>query len=449
VTAIADALNAALQHYQAGRLHEAELLYRQVLQAQPEHPDALHALGVIAYDVGQYEPAVTYIKKALETNPNVAEFHNHIGAAYRAQGRLEEATAHYQRALALMPQYAEAYNNLGNVLQERGLWKDAMDCFRRAVTLKPDYAQAHFSHAMTRLLFGNFSEGWSEYEWRWGITVLKLEGQALPQPLWDGSKISGRTILLHAEQGLGDTIQFIRYVPLVAKLGAQVIVQCQPELKSLLDRVEGMTCLKAKGEPLPAFDLQAPLLSLPLAFATTADTIPAHVPYLSAEPKLVAAWKRRLGAKRRALRVGLAWAGRQTHTNDRNRSCPLAIFAPLAGVRDVTFYSLQKGEAAREAAAPPEGMTLIDLAGALSDFAETAALISQLDLVISVDTAVAHLAGAMGRPVWTLLPFAPDWRWLLVREDSPWYPTMRLFRQNRLGDWPEVFTQVAEALKSF
>jgi hypothetical protein len=252
--------------------------------------------------------------------------------------------------------------------------------------------------------------------------------------------------LLHSEQGFGDTIQFIRYAPLLARQGARVVVECQPELRSLLRGVEGVQHLLAQGEPLPPFDLHAPLLSLPLAFGTRLGSIPAQVPYLKADPALAEAWRGKVAGDGRRLKIGLAWAGSPARKGDRQRSVSLSALAPLAAVKGADFYSLQKGPAAEQAKNPPPEMRLMDLTAELKDFADTAALIASLDLVISVDTAVAHLAGAMARPVWTLLEFVPAWRWLLDREDSPWYPTMRLFRQPSRGDWGSVVRRVAEAL---
>jgi hypothetical protein len=253
-------------------------------------------------------------------------------------------------------------------------------------------------------------------------------------------------MLVYSEQGIGDTIQFVRYAPLLARRGARVILQCQPELKPLFQSLEGVDCVLSTSEALPPFDVQAPLLSLPLALGTTLESIPAQVPYLKADPALAEAWRAKLAPAGRCLKVGLAWAGNPKHRNDRNRSMPLSVLAPLAGVGGVRFYSLQKGDAAGQAKGPPPGMDLVDLTQELNDFADTAAFVANLDLVISVDTAAVHLAGAMAKPVWTLLPFFSDWRWLLDREDSPWYPTMRLFRQRTRGEWGGVVERVVKEL---
>ncbi|MGD0390626.1 MAG: glycosyltransferase family 9 protein [Tepidisphaeraceae bacterium] len=258
--------------------------------------------------------------------------------------------------------------------------------------------------------------------------------------------MEGRTLLLHAEQGVGDAIQFIRYLPLVAQRGGKIIIECQTELQRLFQTTAGRCQIVARGQPLPAFDLHCPLLSLPRVFGTSLANVPNIVPYLHADAEDAGKWQHRLAEHASIVKVGLAWAGSPAHKNDRNRSIKLAGLAPLGQISGARFFSLQKGEAAAEAKTPPPGMQFVDWTEDLKDFADTAALIANLDLVIAVDTAVAHLAGAMNKPVWTLLPYVPDWRWLLQRHDSPWYPSMRLFRQPRIGDWDSVFAQVADAL---
>jgi hypothetical protein len=268
------------------------------------------------------------------------------------------------------------------------------------------------------------------------------------QPQWDGGDLAGRTIHLHAEQGFGDTIQFIRYVVPVAQRGGRIVVECQPELKRLVQMMPSVSHVVTTGEPLVDFDVHCPLLSLPLAFGTTLESIPSQVPYLQAGAEDVSKWSRRMAGGASPLKVGLAWSGNKLNRNNHNRSLALGALAALAAVQETTFYSLQKGEAAHEARNPPAGLDLVDWTDDLHDFADTAGLIANLDLVISVDTAIVHLAGAMGKPVWVLLPFAPDCRWLLEREDSPWYPTMRLFRQTSPGDWASVARRVTEALQS-
>ena len=292
---------------------------------------------------------------------------------------------------------------------------------------------------------GRFEQGWAGYEWRW---KCKEFGSLPPfqPPLWDGSFLDGRTILVHAEQGLGDTLQFIRYVPSLHQRGGRVILMCQPPLVRLLTRSPGIERLLAHGDPVPEFDVHTPLLSLPRLLGTTLESVPADVPYLEAEPQLVEAWRHRLGSYP-GFKVGIVWQGNPKFRLDRLRSIPLAQFAPLARVPGVHQFSLQKGPGAEQLAAVTDRFPVTDLGRRLDDFMDTAAVLKNLDLVISVDTAIAHLAGALGIPVWVALPFAPDWRWLMGREDSPWYPTMRLFRQTRPGQWEDVFHHIAEALQ--
>ena len=324
-----------------------------------------------------------------------------------------------------------------------------MASYQQAVRLKPDYAEAHWNQALARLQMGQFEQGWPGYEWRW---KCKEFGTLPPfrAPLWDGSPLDGRTILVHAEQGLGDTLQFIRYIPLVQKHGGRVIMMCQPPLCALLAHCPGIERLMPHGDAPPEIDLHVPLLSLPRLLGTTLENVPADGPYLDAEPDLVEAWRHRLGAYP-GLKIGIAWQGNPKFRLDRVRSLPLAQFAPLASVPGVHLLSLQKGLGREQLAAPERRFPVTDLGGQLDEttgaFMDTAAVMKNLDLVITSDTSIAHLAGALGVPVWVALNVVPDWRWLLDRDDSPWYPTMRLFRQTRLGHWEDVFHCMAEALR--
>jgi len=323
---------------------------------------------------------------------------------------------------------------------------EAIAACRQAIALNPDYAEFHFNLALSLLTSGDFQQGWEEYEWRWKCKEFPSPARDFAQPQWDGCPLEGRTLLLHTEQGHGDALQFIRYFPLVEQRGGKILIECYAELQRLFRTTAGRCQVVVRGQPLPAFDLHSPLLSLPRVFGTNLANIPNTVPYLRADPEDAGRWQRRLADDSALVKVGLAWAGRPTHTNDRNRSIKLARLAPLGQLPGVRFFSLQKGEVAAEAKTPPPGMELVDWTEELKDFAETAALIANLDLVVAVDTAVVHLAGAMGKPVWVLLPFGSDWRWLLERQDSPWYPSMRLFRQSRIGDWDSVIARVVEAL---
>ncbi len=476
---IDQAMQLAIQNHQAGRLAEAEKIYRQVLAEQPNRPDALHLLGVIAAQIGQTEAAIDLVQRAIAVNPAVAEYHNDLGnalrdkrqldeaaAAFRQalrlkpdyvvaqnnlgnvlsdQGLLDEGIALYRRALRLKPDYAGAYNNLGKALRDKGLFDEAIAALRHALRLKPDYAEAHHNLSLILLLKGDFAEGWPEHEWRLRLKSVSPTRGEFVQPRWDGSALDGRKICLHPEQGIGDTIQFVRYVPVVANRGGKVILQCQPALCRLFASLAGIENVVGAGEPPPDCDVHCPLLSLPLVFGTRMETIPAAIPYLKADGELSRHWAGRL-ADSAGKKTGIVWAGSAGYANDRGRSLDLSLLGPLANVQGVRLYSLQKGQAARQLSYPPRGMELADHTAQLNDFADTAALIANLDLVISVDTAVAHLAGALGKLVWVLLPYSPDWRWLLDREDSPWYPTMRLFRQKSLGNWTEVIERVAQAL---
>jgi FKBP-type peptidyl-prolyl cis-trans isomerase 2/predicted negative regulator of RcsB-dependent stress response len=431
-----------------GQQDEAIQSYQKAIELNPGFAPAYYNLGVAFHKKGQPDQAILCYQLATGFNPNYAEAYHNLGIVLKEKGKLDEATTCFEVALQSKPTYAGAYYNLGNILVAKGKFDEALSYYRKTIDLNPDYAEAHWNIALINLLFGNFDRGWKGYEWRW-----KLEGVSakrnFDQPLWDGSDIAGRTILLHAEQGLGDTIHFIRYAPLVAERGAKVIFECQKELVSLLEAVRGIYQVIERGAQLPEFDVHCPLLSLPLVFGTTLENIPSAVPYITINSSLIQKWQNKLLSDNSKLKIGLAWSGDMGMRDDQNRSCSLEIFSRLAGIDDITFYSLQKGEAAEQAKKPPEGMNLVDYTEEIYDFLDTAAFIENLDLVICVDTAVAHLAGAMGKPVWTLIPFVPDWRWMLDREDSPWYPTMKLFRQPDRGDWAPVIAKLSEELRTF
>ena len=328
-------------------------------------------------------------------------------------------------------------------MKDQGKLDEAVACYHRALELKPDYADAHLNLSLSSLLTGDFRRGWPEYQWRW--KTKRWQQRDRPQPLWDGQPLQGRTILLHAEQGLGDTIQFIRYAPLVKQAGATVLVECQQPLVRLLAGCRGVDALIGRGDDLPPYDVQAPLLSLPGIFRTSLQTIPVDVPYLFADPGLIAHWRGELGPIAGA-RIGIAWRGNPEHRNDRTRSLSLRCFESLAGLPGIRLLSLQKGAGAEQLQEARDHFPVTDLGSRLEDFMDTAAVLANLDLVIACDTAVAHLAGALGAAVWVALPFVPDWRWLLDRSDSPWYPTMRLFRQRTPGDWAGVFQEIKAEL---
>jgi tetratricopeptide (TPR) repeat protein len=430
-----------------GRLDEALASHDQALAIRPDYVEAICNRSIVLRDLGRLDEALASCDHALAITPDHAEALTSRGIVLRELGRLDEALADCDRALAIRPDFPEALNNRGIALQYLGRLDEALASYARAQAIRPDDAAAHCNEGLCRLLAGDFAAGWAKYEWRWRKQPGANEKREFAQPLWLGEQnISGKTVLLHAEQGHGDTIQFCRYATLLAERGARVVLEVQPALKSLLLGLAGVQQVVARGEKLPDFDFHCPLLSLPLACRTTLQT-PARVPYLTPTPGLVQSWRARLPATG-APRIGLAWSGNPQHQNDRNRSIVLNRLAPLLDFGG-TLVSLQKElrEDDRQwLAAHPEVRHFGD---DFSDFADTVALISLLDVVILVDTAVAHLAGAMGKPVWILLPAAGvDWRWLLERDDSPWYPSARLFRQRSMGDWDSVIDWIGNELRA-
>jgi tetratricopeptide (TPR) repeat protein len=434
-------LGAARQ--KKGDLNSAIADYRTAIQIDPGLADAHLNLGNALRDSKQPDLAVASYRAAIAVKSDFPEAANNLGVALTEMGQVDEAIVWLTKAAAIRPNYAQAYLGLGAAKEHKGLRDQAIADYRTAISIEPDLADAHYNLALSLLTQGAYDEGWEEHEWRWKTPAFEPRPE-FPQPTWDGSNGLG-TILLVAEQGFGDVIQFVRYARLVADRCRRVVLQCHPKLIPLLHDVKGLAGVIPTGAPLPDFDAHATMLSLPRIFGTRVDSIPATVPYLHPDPRRIAAWAAKIGRDDR-LKVGLAWAGNPKHKNDRNRSMPLTALAPLATIPGTGFYSLQIGPAAQQATSPPPGMSLIDYTPDLHDFSDTAALIAHLDLVISVDTAVVHVAGAMARPVWTMLPFMSDWRWLTQRSESPWYPSMRLFRQAVIGDWPGVVRQVADAL---
>jgi tetratricopeptide (TPR) repeat protein len=429
----------------AGRLDESIAASRQAIAINAGFAEAYNALGLALTAAKRLDEAIAVLGRAVEIEPEFVGAYNNLGAALYQARRLDEAIAAYRRALELEAGHPEVLSNLGLALCASGKNEEAIAAYREAIRLKGDYAEAHYYLGISLLLKGEFEEGWRENEYRWLIKDARSRPRKCNQPMWGGEDLNGRTILLDAEQGFGDVIQFARYVPEVAKRGGRVILMCYAELVRLLRGVEGVEQICSRNPP-PAFDVHCPLASLPGVMGTRLDSIPAEIPYLNADVAFSEAWGKKIGPRGDRKRVGLVWAGQPSHNRDMERSVLLSQFGPLASRGDVAFYSLQKGEAAGQASSPPAGMKLVDFSADLRDFSETAGLISQLDLVITVDTAVAHLAGAMGKPVWVLLAKLPDWRWMLDREDSPWYPTMRLFRQSVAGEWEDVMGRVAREL---
>jgi tetratricopeptide (TPR) repeat protein len=416
-------------------------------------PQELIEQGLSHHQAGRRAEAIDLLKRALALNPNSPDIHALIGHVLVEMDQLDQAIEHLQKAVALRPDFADAHANLSVALLRSGRPARAVDAARASLALR-DNPTARFNLGFALLLLGELRQGWREYLWRWRSPELNA-AHSNRQPQWDGSQLAGRTLLVHCEQGLGDTIQFVRYVPLIAarqsqtRQGGEIVLECQPSLKSLLANLPGAAAVIAKGETLPPCDLQCPMMTLPMLMDTTLQSIPADKPYLYADQTLAQQWQRRIATgcgSRTVSKVGLAWAGRPSHPDDHHRSIPLADLGSLAQVSGIRWFSLQKGPRATDAAAG--SFPLTDWTRDLADFADTAALIANLDLVLTVDTSLAHLAGALGKPVWVLLPYAPDWRWLLDRADSPWYPTMRLFRQATLNNWRDPIAAAALALSS-
>ena len=432
-----------------GRTSEALKSWDAALAADPNHAEALHGRGNALYRLKRLDAALADYERVLALRPDNIDVLNNRGGVLAELGRLDEAFKSYARASALGPGIPEILINMGHVCADRHQFDEALSHYAAAAALPALRAEAEWCASLVRLRLGQFVQGWRDYEWRWLQASWAPQRRNFAAPLWGGAlPIAGKTILLHAEQGFGDTLQFVRYAKLTAALGARVFLEVHAPLKPLLAGSEGAAEVIARGERLPPFDLHCPLMSLPLAFGTTLETVPAKVPYLRPPAERVAYWRARLG-ERQSPRVGFVWAGSATHKNNHNRSIPLARFTSLLAAFDIAFVSLQAEVDAAESAMLDRQQNVIQLGGKLRDFADTAAVVSTLDLVIAADTAVVHVAGALGKPVWILLPFCPDFRWLLGREDSPWYPTARLFRQPRFGDWDSVLARVQGELEAF
>ena len=430
------------------RHEEALDSYQQALKLKPDFVEALYNRGNALRELKRHLEALESYERVLKLKPDHADALNNRGIALYSLSRPEEALDSFEHALKIKPDYAEAFNNRGNALRDLKRHEEALENFATALRLKPDYANAHFNESLCSLLMGDFDLGWRKYEWRWKRGPLIKAFRNFEEPLWLGdAPLAGKTLLLHAEQGFGDTLQFCRYVPMAAAQGARVVLEVPPALRALCQTLVGVETLLATGETLPRFDFHAPLMSLPLAFGTRLDSIPANIPYLHVDPARVAAWHA-LPGQRNKPRVGLAWSGRPDHLKDHERSLPFALLDDLIE-EEVEFICLQKEFRSQDEPLVRQQTNMRIFSEQLTDFADTAALIETLDLVITVDTSVAHLAGALGKPVWILLPFAPDFRWLLDREDSPWYPSARLYRQPRLGQWPPVLAEVRQALAAY
>jgi tetratricopeptide (TPR) repeat protein len=423
-----------------GKLAEAVECFERALMLRPNQVEVWFGLGRALQDLGRLEEALARYERVVALQPQHAEAECQMGSILQLQERLAEATGRYERAIALKPTFAEAHYNLGHVFEMQGRFEESIASYERAVALKPEYANAAWNLTLVRLLRGDLRAGLAGYERRWGITVAPHD---LRQPQWTGQPLHGARILLHAEQGLGDTLQFLRYVPMVQAAGGSVVLGVQASLRRIALEIPGVTQVVVHGEAMPEVEWQCPLLSLPLVLGTTLETIPGQTPYLSVPEQALAKAAAREWPET-GLRVGLVWAGNGAHMRDRYRSMRLSEFASILQLEGIHFFSLQMGPEAEQSQHVTGAIT--DLGPVIEDMANTAALIANLDLVIAVDTSVAHMAGALGKPVWLLLPTWTDWRWLLDRADSPWYPEMRLFRQTTLGDWQPVVEQVRCAL---
>ena len=474
--------NLGLAHLELGQLPEAEKAFFEATRLQPANADYHNNLGVCRVRQNKHDEAIAAFQKAvgllpgristlmnlanafkhkkdfpqaircyeqvIQLRPDDAETLCSLGMAYSELGNRTQAAVHYRRAVELKPRFADARNNLGVALADLNELADAEVHLQEAVKLRPEHGETHRNLGIIQLMAGKFCEGWAEYEWRWRSNFADPHGKTCPR--WDGSPLAGRTLLLYPEQGLGDTLQFIRYAPLVKQTGGTVIFECPQILTALLHGLEGIDQLIPQGTQLPKVDVAAPLLSLPFLFGTTLETIPAPVPYIRPDPERLDRWRQAL-SRIGGYKVAIAWQGSPKYAGDRQRSIPLRCFVPLAGIPGVQLVSLQKGVGTEQLGPSARDFLPLDLGRQIDEdgqaFADSAAVIHLVDLVITSDTALAHLAGAMGIPVWLVLHFAGDWRWLRGRTDSPWYPTMRLFRQQTMGDWEELFERVGDALR--
>ncbi|MFC2140313.1 tetratricopeptide repeat protein [Candidatus Auribacterota bacterium] len=422
------------------KMSEAIAIFDQAIAIDPQFAEAYNSKGIALLKLGKFAEALAVFDRAIAIKPDYVEAYNNRGHVFRKKGDLEAALKSFDQALALKSDYVEGYNGRGITLQDQGRVDEALTTFETALSLDPKHAKAVCNSSFLLLSQGDFAEGWKRYEWRWKDPDF-CPKRKFKQPEWDGSELKGKKILVYSEQGMGDNMQFIRYIPLLKKKGAYVIVECPETLKHLFATITDIDNLITKEDKLPDFDLQIPLLSLPYILGTTLDNIPCQVPYIF-PPKTGP----EIETHPQLKNIGLVWAGEPRYENDLNRSIDIYLFKELFNLSEVNFFSLQYGKREDDINTLGDNFKIIDLSKKLSDFSVTAFLIDKMDLIISVDTAVAHLSGALGKPVWTLLPFASDWRWMLKRADSPWYPSMRLFRQPKVGDWKSVLKKVREEL---
>ena len=461
--------------YREGKAEEADIIFAEVLAKHPEHSEALHLQGVIALQCGRYDESIALLKKAIDVKPNYVEAYNNLGAALMNAKRYDESLACYQRALDINPQFAPAFTGIGCVLSRLGEYELALqNCndsikinpniaetycnrgvvycnlnlheaavadFKKSILLNSNYADAYFNLSVAYLRLGHFDEGLPLFEWRWKVKALIAKQRKYDALLWLGdASLQGKTILLWSEQGLGDSIQFCRYATILADLGAKVILETPAPLITMMIGLKGVHQLSTVDAPAAQIDYHCPLMSLPLAFKLQLDTIPAKLPYLYSPKQKQLDWLDKLGKKTKP-RLGIVWSGNPNHGNDINRSLSLSIFYQIFTDK-VQLISLQKEFRPQDQTFVDQHPDILHFENEMNDFSDTAALCMAMDLVVCVDTSVAHLAAALGRPVWMLLPFFADWRWLLAREDTPWYPNIKLYRQPKLNDWDSVLERV-------
>lgn len=439
--------NLAIVLAQMGRLDEAIASVHQAIAIDPSMIGAHTNLASFLKQKGLYAEAVQAYKAGLDLVPNHSGLMSEYATYLARAGRLEEALEIHRKAVRASPSSSQVYVNLGFLLQGELRMDEAIDAYRKASQLAPENALCHLNLAVGLLLAGQWEEGLREYEWR--LKFRDFYGAGFVPKRWNGSDPAGKTILIRCEQGIGDSFNFIRYAQPMAERGARVIVEAHAPSAGLIASAPGVAQTFVQGQPPPPFDFEVPVASLPLTAQARPDRIFAPIPYLQTNPDRVEAWAQRLKQYPAKVKVGIVWAGSEQNPRDASRSMKLADFAPLAGIEGVRLFALQKGIAAMQVFSAPPQMQIVDFAPFINSFDDTAAALANLDLLISVDTSVAHLAGALGRPVWTLLERAPDWRWLLNRSDTPWYPTMRLFRQPRTGDWEAVIGEVVKELGKF
>lgn len=424
-------LGVALHHL--NRREEAIEAYEAVLGQEPNHPGALTNIGVAYQEQRNFIRSLKSLERALRFTPNDPLLLTDLGVTLQKIGRTDDAITRFNEALDADPTYGKAWSNLGNAYQDQLNLAEAWEAHRRAINIEPENPDFHWNLAMTLLLAGEYEQGWAEYEWR----HRRNDATNLRGAPWQGEELNGKTLFLAAEQGAGDAIQFVRYAPALAAQGAEIILQVHTNLQKLFETLEGITQVITQNDTLPSFDFQASLMSLPYLLYDTFETLESKVPYLSVPADVKCSLSPSSGNRR----IGLVWAGNPEHSNDHNRSCPFDQLMPLFELPDIDWISLQNEPSVHT------GASIIDLSAQLNCFADTAAIMAQLDLIISVDTATAHLAGALGCPVWLMLPYSPDWRWLTDRTDSPWYPSARLYRQPKPGDWHSVINAITNDLK--